>query len=69
MTDTLKALRAMLTPDTRQLLKVVAEGLMPWLRHKPDCKAGSHCENRFCHHNGSCTCGLDGALNAFGVEI
>ncbi len=32
---------------------------MQWLRHRDDCKAGAHCEDPFCHHNGECSCGLD----------
>lgn len=36
--------------------------LLPYIRHKKGCVVGAHCEDRFCHHFGSCTCGLDDIL-------
>lgn len=36
--------------------------LYAYLRHATTCKAGSHCEDPFCHYGGECSCGLDAVL-------
>jgi hypothetical protein len=42
--------------------------LLKYIRHDPNCRAGNHCEDPFCHHNGSCVCGLDDVLKAAFAE-
>lgn len=42
---------------------------MRWVRHRDNCRVGSHCEDPFCHHRGECTCGLDAWLVAIGTAV
>lgn len=41
-------------------VRMTKRAAMVWMRHKPDCPGGKHCEDPFCQHHAKdmCNCGL-----------